>query len=54
MENKNKPKDSKVISSIHIVGIIWKKINLELNLTPQVKEFPCKLKTKCRINVDQY
>lgn len=54
MENKNKPKDRKVISSIHIVGIIWKKINLELDLTPQVKEFPCELKTKCRINVDQY
>ena len=51
MENKNKPKDSKMVSSIHIVGVIWKKINLELNLTPHVKEFPCELKANCRTNV---
>lgn len=54
MENKNKPKESKVINSINIVGITCKKINLELHLTLQIKEFAHEFKNKCRINLGKY
>lgn len=51
MENKNQPKVMKVIYSINIVEVVWKKINLEPFLTPCLKEYPYELNSKYRINL---